>query len=306
MPRKQVLPFEEGDWMAAPLPSGGYAAILIARAPQKLRPPRFLAYCFTPRYPHIPTLHELAHLTAQDAFYTEIVHVFRPIDRQHLASWHKIGRHPHWNRDHWPVPPFIFMVSGHPYLFLQHYSEADLETIIAQEECTVEELLGRRLTTRDVTDVNFFVSELDRTIDAPPGDAEWVEEWYKRRREAEEFREWVLQRAEQERAAAQSLSEDDRHALELAYQAGVDPDKPAWVEHFLYFPKRRLAKQAAEELQAQGYTVEISPSGREWLLLATHQLLPTEDALDEAIEAMERFAERWEVVYDGWGMPTRQ
>ncbi len=67
------------------------------------------------------------------------------------------------------------------------------------------------------------------------GDAEWVEEWYKRRREAEEFREWVLQRAEQERAAAQSLSEDDRHALDLAYQAGVDPTSPRGWSIFCIF-----------------------------------------------------------------------
>ncbi len=48
---KQTLPFQEGDWVAIPLPKGGYAAALIARVRPKRRYSRFLAYCFTPRYP---------------------------------------------------------------------------------------------------------------------------------------------------------------------------------------------------------------------------------------------------------------
>ena len=43
-------------------------------------------------------------------------------------------------------------------------------------------------------------------------------------------------------------------------------------------------------------------SGSEWRVLAQHQMLSHEDALDEAIEFLEALAARHEGEYDGWGV----
>jgi regulator of RNase E activity RraB len=311
---KQTLPFQEGDWVAIPLPKGGYAAALIARVRPKRRYSRFLAYCFTPRYPTPPTLSALLTLRPQDAFYTQIVELIRPEDQDALNQFQVIGRCPRWNPKEWPIPPFLWLVGSEPHPYLEYYSEKDLETVVAREAQPVEALRGRWFTWETGLGVAHFVKEVDRLIDAPPVDEEWLAEWHKRREEHWQFVQWVRERIAQERQQGQEpevdelLQDPTRGALLRAYAAGVDPAVPYWVEHFLYFPRRRWAQQAARQLRQLGYEVEVSESATEglWLVLARCQMLPTEEDIDTVAEQLRELAEAFGGEYDGWGMDVRQ
>jgi regulator of RNase E activity RraB len=311
---KQVLPFHEGDWVAIPLPKGGYAAALIARVRPKRRYSRFLAYCFTPRYPTPPTLSALLSLRPHDAFYIQIVELKRPEDQDALNQFQVIGRCPRWNPKEWPIPPFLELIGSKPHPYLEYYSEKDLETVVAREAQPVEALRGRWFTWETGLGVAHFVKEVDRLIDAPPVDEEWLAEWHERREEHWQFVQWVRERIAQERQQAQEpevdelLQDPTRVALLRAYAAGVDPAVPYWVEHFLYFPRRRWAEQVARRLRQLGYEVEVSESATEglWLVLARCQMLPTEEDIDAVAEQLRELAEAFGGEYDGWGMDVRQ
>jgi len=310
---KQVLPLHEGDWVAIPLPRGGYAAALIARVRPKRRYSRFLAYCFTPRYPTPPTLSALLSLRPQDAFYIQIVELKRPEDQDALNQFQVLGRCPRWNPKEWSIPPFLDLIGSEPHPYLKYYSEKDLETVVAREAQPVEALRGRRFTWETGLGVAYFVSEVDRLIDAPPVDEEWLAKWHKRREEHWQFVQWVRERMAQEQQAQEPevdelLDNPTRVALLRAYAAGVDPAVPYWVEHFLYFPRRRWAQQAARQLRQLGYEVEVSESATEgsWLVLARCQMLPTEEDIDTVAEQLRELAEAFGGEYDGWGMDVRQ
>jgi len=315
---KQVLPFHEGDWVAIPLPKGGYAAALIARVRPRKRYSRFLAYCFTPRHPHPPTLSALLSLRPHDAFYTQIVELIRPEDQDALNQFQVLGRCPRWNPKEWPIPPFLDLIGSEPHPYLKYYSEKDLETVVAREAQPVEALRGRWFTWETGLGVAYFVKEVDRLIDAPPVDEEWLAKWHKWREEHWQFVQWVRERIAQERQQAQEqaqvqavdelLRDPTRGALLRAYAAGVDPAVPYWVEHFLYFPRRRWAQQAARQLRQLGYEVEVSEGATEgsWLVLARCQMLPTEENIDTVAEQLQELAEAFGGEYDGWGMDVRQ
>jgi regulator of RNase E activity RraB len=310
---KQTLPFQEGDWVAIPLPKGGYAAALIARVRPRKRYSRFLAYCFTPRHPHPPTLSALLSLRPQDAFYIQIVELIRPEDQDALNQFQVIGRCPCWNPKEWPIPPFLCLVGSEPHPYLEYYSEKDLETVVAREAQPVEALRGRWFTWETGLGVAHFVKEVDRLIDAPPVDEEWLAKWHERREEHWQFVQWVRERIAQEQQAQEPevdelLQDPTRVALLRAYAAGVDPAVPYWVEHFLYFPRRRWAQQAARQLRQLGYEVEVSESATEglWLVLARCQMLPTEEDIDTVAEQLRELAAEYGGEYDGWGMDVRQ
>ena len=310
---KQTLPFQEGDWVAIPLPKGGYAAALIARVRPRKRYSRFLAYCFTPRHPHPPTLSALLSLRPQDAFYIQIVELKRPEDQDALNQFQVIGHCPHWNPNEWPIPPFLFLIASEPHPYLTYYSEKDLETVVAREAQPVEALRGRWFTWETGLGVAYFVKEVDRLIDAPPVDEEWLAEWHKWREEHLQFVQRVRERMAQEQQAQEPevdelLDNPTRAALLQAYAAGVDPTEPYWVEHFLYFPRRRWAQQAARQLRQLGYEVEVSEGATEgsWLVLARCQMLPTEEDIDTVAEQLRELAEAFGGEYDGWGMDVRQ
>ena len=159
--------------------------------------------------------------------------------------------------------------------------------------------------------------EFQGLIDAPPVDEEWLAKWHKWREEHWQFVQWVRERIAQERQQAQEqaqvqavdelLQDPTRGALLQAYAAGVDPAVPYWVEHFLYFPRRRWAEQVARRLRELGYEVEVSEgSGGAWLVLARCQMLPTEEDIDTVAEQLRELAEAFGGEYDGWGMDVRQ
>ncbi len=95
------LPYAEGDWFAVPLSSGGFASGVVARSSTKGRV--LLGYFFGPRRPAPARLQELEALTPQDAI---LVARFGDLSLVR-GEWAVLGRSTWWNRDEWPMPPFV-------------------------------------------------------------------------------------------------------------------------------------------------------------------------------------------------------
>ena len=92
--------YRAGDWFAVPLPGGGFAAGVIARAnPGGV----LLGYFFGPRRPHVPGLHDLHELTAPQAVLT------RKFGHLGLKQgrWPLLGRLDTWDPAAWPMPVFV-------------------------------------------------------------------------------------------------------------------------------------------------------------------------------------------------------
>jgi hypothetical protein len=80
-----------------------------------------------------------------------------------------------------------------------------------------------------------------------------------------------------------------------------EDSSPQRVRHFLYFPSAKVSKAVADQLSAQGYTVERrkSAEGKNWLVLAGHTVGPESLDLDSVREALERLAHEHSGEYDG-------
>lgn len=80
-----------------------------------------------------------------------------------------------------------------------------------------------------------------------------------------------------------------------------DDSSPQRVQHFLYFPKAKDSKAAADQLSAQGFTVDRrkSAEGKNWLVRATHTVSPESQDLDSVRETLERLAQAHSGEYDG-------
>lgn len=94
---------------------------------------------------------------------------------------------------------------------------------------------------------------------------------------------------------------DDRAALEQVFQASR-PDAPHVVLHYLYFPARNAAEEAAAELRSLGFEIEerLGADSMNWLVLARHEVVPTEDTIAAARKTMENLARARNGEYDGW------
>jgi hypothetical protein len=92
-------------------------------------------------------------------------------------------------------------------------------------------------------------------------------------------------------------------AAAVRREAPKPPHDPApqRVQHFLYFPKAKDSKAAAEQLSAQGFTVDRrkSADAKNWLVLATHTVSPESQDLDTVRETLERLAQAHSGEYDG-------
>jgi hypothetical protein len=74
------------------------------------------------------------------------------------------------------------------------------------------------------------------------------------------------------------------------------------LEHFLYFPEKTHAKEAAKRLKAKGWAVEIrmGADGENWLVLAK-QPASISAGIEKTREELERLAKDFHGEYDGWG-----
>ena len=100
MTKSRRLPYQEGDWFAVPLKSGGYAAGLVARASRKGR--ILLGYFFGPRRQEPPKVEDLLSLTSGDAVLADLFGDLSLIKEE----WPVVGPTPGWDHSRWPMPVF--------------------------------------------------------------------------------------------------------------------------------------------------------------------------------------------------------
>ena len=84
----------------------------------------------------------------------------------------------------------------------------------------------------------------------------------------------------------------------------ADLDSPREVSHWLYFPDRRPAEDAADALRSDGYAVTVEKSGGKsgdrWCARALHRIVVSPATIATTRTSMERLATRLGGEYDGW------
>lgn len=95
---------------------------------------------------------------------------------------------------------------------------------------------------------------------------------------------------------------DDRAVLYELQRAGSNLGLPHHIRHYLYFPTKTAASNAAETLRAEGYTVEVQRGADEisWLTLAEHEVAPTIEVVTDVRSRLEKLASSMQGEYDGW------
>jgi len=146
-PRAVTAPkYKEGDLFAVPLPDGGYAIGIVARAARKRNKGILLGYFFGSWRSEIPSIHELATLTPKDAVY---VCRFGDLGLFN-GTWSVIGQLPSWNKAAWPMPAFVRkqLISGKTLKVV--YADDDPARVVseietnssAMAECPEDGLMG--------------------------------------------------------------------------------------------------------------------------------------------------------------------
>ncbi|MCL4799153.1 MAG: hypothetical protein KJ025_06170 [Burkholderiales bacterium] len=127
---KRARGYGEGDILALPLPDGGYAIGIIARASRQAGKGVLLGYFFGSRRASIPSIDQVASATANDA-----VHVCRFGDLGLIdGTWSIVGRLPEWRKEAWPNPAFVReqLVSGR--LLRVVYADDDPSRVVSETE----------------------------------------------------------------------------------------------------------------------------------------------------------------------------
>lgn len=103
-------------------------------------------------------------------------------------------------------------------------------------------------------------------------------------------------------ARGPDLSEGDAQVLNALREAGSNLALPHPIDHSLYFPDGPTARSAAKALEGAGYRVDVRPGDgtANTLVLASHAMVPTPQAVAETTLRMERFAISLGGEYDGW------
>lgn len=120
------LPCQEGDWFLVPLPSGGYASGLVARASKRGRV--LLGYFFGPRRAAPPDVEALAGLTAASAV---LVARFGDLDLVQ-KNWPVLGQRGEWRRSLWPMPAFANRDLLTEQVWRVEYSDDDPNRLVAR------------------------------------------------------------------------------------------------------------------------------------------------------------------------------
>jgi hypothetical protein len=125
--------YAEGDWFAVPLRNGGYALGVIARTDGK---GGAIGYFFGPAYSVPPSLDDVIDKNANNAI---LVSNFGDIGLQRKKWKLIIGRASSWDRNQWPIPPFVRTdaISGKNRKVI--YDEDNLNTEKSLVSCSPEE-----------------------------------------------------------------------------------------------------------------------------------------------------------------------
>lgn len=94
---------------------------------------------------------------------------------------------------------------------------------------------------------------------------------------------------------------NDRAALERLFRDSV-PGAVHTVLHYLYFLTKESAIEAAVQLRSQGFDTEerLGADGVNWLVLAKHKMIPSEETIAAARMLMENIVRNLSGEYDGW------
>ncbi len=74
------------------------------------------------------------------------------------------------------------------------------------------------------------------------------------------------------------------------------------MSHYLYFPAQSDARRAAADLAPRGFRIEqrMGADGVNWLVLASHDIAPSEASIASARRVMEDAVNDGVGEYDGW------
>ena len=99
----------------------------------------------------------------------------------------------------------------------------------------------------------------------------------------------------------------DKKVLEILHKHAT-PGAAHRVFHYLYFDGHVAAASAVAELRSWGFEVADKPaaSGENWLVLACHEIAPSESAIERTRALMEGLASAAGGKYDGWEVEIRQ
>lgn len=101
------------------------------------------------------------------------------------------------------------------------------------------------------------------------------------------------------------MSNDARAIAEVG--AVSDLSKPHTILHYLYIPDSEDVASVAEELKRRGFRTEerLSADGVNWLVLARHEAVPTEERMASVRRSMEILIAKVGGEYDGWEADVR-
>jgi regulator of RNase E activity RraB len=96
------------------------------------------------------------------------------------------------------------------------------------------------------------------------------------------------------------MNDDAQVVREIA--AVSEGDAPHTILHYLYVPTSEAASKIAEELKQRGFRTEerLGADGVNWLVLARHQAVPTEELMASMRRSMETLIAKIGGEYDGW------
>src|SRR5690606_30228713 len=79
-------------------------------------------------------------------------------------------------------------------------------------------------------------------------------------------------------------------------------NEPRTILHYLYTPSREAARRLGEQLRQGGYQtqVRLGADGVNWLVLASHEAVLSEELIASTRDSMETLAASVGGEYDGW------
>src|SRR5229473_6828898 len=126
MGKKKKLPYPEGTWFAVPLQGGGFAIGLLARLDGR---GSAFGYFFGPKRNCIPDIRDIDTLTYKDAI---VVALFGDLGLLN-GEWPVIGKPSQWDRNEWPLPPFVRVDEMENKAWMACYS--DKLELLSDEPC---------------------------------------------------------------------------------------------------------------------------------------------------------------------------